>query len=253
MSRYTRSSNPTLRPEIFERYQATAGGNAMTVSGAINKTFFLLVMAFFAASFTWRSTFSNPGMAQSLMMLGIIGGFITALITCFSVTSARFTAPIYAVFEGLFLGSVSAVISLYHPLGTTLVTQALLITFLIAGCMLFLYRTGIVKVTEKFRAGIIAATFGLVFAYLFSFILSMFGLITPISSTGVIGIVFSLVVVVIASLNLVLDFDVIVKGAQSGAPEYFEWYAAFGLLVTLVWLYIEVLNLLIKLQGGNRD
>lgn len=245
MSRFTRSSNPTLRPEIFERYQMGSSANTMTVSGAINKTFLLLVLAFFAASFTWRMTHTNPGMAQSLMMLGIIGGFITALITVFSVGSARFTAPIYAVFEGLFLGSISAI---YNMVYSGIVVQALLLTFITAGGMLFLYRTGIVKVTERFRAGIMAATMGLVFAYLFSFILSLFGLVPPIFSAGPIGIVFSLVVVAIAAFNLVLDFDVIVTGSKAGAPEYFEWYAAFGLLVTLVWLYIEILHLLAKLQ-----
>lgn len=246
MSRFTRSSNPALKPEMFERFQAgAANSRTMTVNGTTNKTFFLLLLAFFAASFTWRMTSENPGLAQSLMMVGAIGGFIIALITIFSVGSARFTAPIYALFEGLFLGAISAYFNMAYP---GIAVQALLLTFITAGGMLFLYRTGIVKVTEKFRAGLIAATMGLVFAYLFSFILSLFGLMPPIFASGIIGIVFSLVVVTIAALNLVLDFDVIVKGEQAGAPEQFEWYAAFGLMVTLVWLYVEILILLAKLQ-----
>lgn len=246
MRRYTRSSNPTLRPEVFERYQATsAASDAMTVSGTINKTFFLLLIAFFAASFTWRMGHSNPGMAQSLMIVGAIGGLILAIITCFSVSSARFTAPLYAGFEGLFLGAISAI---YNMAYGGIVTQALLLTFVTAGGMLFLYKTGIIKVTEKFKAGIIAATMGIFFAYLFSFLLSLAGLVPPVQSAGPIGIVFSLVVVGIAALNLTLDFDVIVKGSQAGAPKHFEWYAAFGLMVTLVWLYIEILNLLAKLN-----
>lgn len=250
MSRFTRSSNPTLRPEIFERFQATAGGRTMTVNGATNKTFFLLLLAFVAASFTWRMTHANPGIAMSLMMLGMIGGFITALVTVFSVGSARFTAPLYAVFEGLFLGAISAVYNQFdvNPAYGGIVTQALLLTFITAGGMLFLYRTGMIKATERFRAGLISAMIGLIFTYLFSFILSLFGLVPPIFSSGPIGIGFSLIVVAIAALNLILDFDVIVKGEQAGAPEHFEWYAAFGLLVTLVWLYIEILHLLAKLQ-----
>ncbi len=242
---YDRSSNPTLKPEIFEGYQGASNARTMTVEGATNKTFFLLLLAFAAASFTWRTTYENPGMAQSLMVLGIFGGLITALITCFSIGSARFTAPLYAVFEGLFLGAISAV---YNAAYGGIVIQALLLTFITAGGMLFLYRTGIVKASDKLRAGLLSAMIGLIFAYLFSFILSLFGLVPPIWGSGVIGIAFSLVVVTIATLNLVFDFDVIVKGAKAGAPEHFEWYAAFGLMVTLVWLYVEILNLLAKLQ-----
>ncbi|MFZ5949848.1 MAG: Bax inhibitor-1/YccA family protein [Candidatus Rifleibacteriota bacterium] len=246
MSRFTRSSNPTLRPEIFENYQTQASGSrTMTVNGAANKTFFLLLLAFVAASFTWRMTLENPGTAYSLMMLGLIGGFITALITCFSIGSARYTAPVYAVFEGLFLGAVSAV---YNFRTEGIVLQALFLTFATAGGMLFLYRTGIVKVTEKFRAGLMAATMGVFFTLLFSFVLSMFGLVPPIYAGGVVGIIINLIIAGIAALNLILDFDVIVRGAEVGAPEHFEWYAAFGLLVTLVWLYLEILRLLASLQ-----
>jgi uncharacterized YccA/Bax inhibitor family protein len=228
---------------MFEGHHAGAG--AMTVSGAINKTFFLLVLAFFAASFTWRMTYTNPGAAQGFMILGIIGGLITALITVFSKTSARFTSPLYAVFEGLLLGALSA---MYNMAYGGIVVQALLLTFMTAGSMLFLYKTGIIKVTDKFRAGIVAATMGICFAYLISFVLSIFGLVPAISSSGPFGIGFSVVVVIIAALNLTLDFDMIVKGADAKAPEYFEWYCAFALLVTLVWLYIEILHLLAKLQ-----
>ncbi|MGM0599504.1 MAG: Bax inhibitor-1/YccA family protein [Candidatus Rifleibacteriota bacterium] len=246
MSRFSRTSNPAMKPEIFER-AGTGQTNAMTINGATNKSFFLLLLLFVSASFTWRMAYANPASVQGLMLLGIIGGLITAIITIFSPSSARFTAPVYAGFEGLAIGGISAI---YNQAYGGIVLQAILLTFFTAGAMLFLYRSGIIRVTEKFRTGIIAATMGIAFTYLISFVLSMFGLVPPIFSSGPMGIIFSLVVVVIAALNLILDFDVIVKGAQAGAPAYFEWYAAFGLLVTLVWLYLEILRLLSYL---NRD
>lgn len=251
MNRFNRSSNPAFRSDIFERFQTAYGTRTMTIQGATNKALFLLLLAFVAASFTWRMTHENPGTALNLMMLGGMGGFITAMITTFFVSAARFTAPIYAVFEGLLLGAISAVYSQHYGTNSAyggIVIQALLLTFMTAGGMLFLYRTGIIKVTERFKAGLISAMIGLLFSYFFSFILGIFGLVSPIFSAGPIGIVISLALVVLAALNLVLDFDVIVKGEQLGASEHFEWYAAFGLLVTLIWLYVEFLNLLIKLQ-----
>jgi uncharacterized YccA/Bax inhibitor family protein len=242
--KFDKSGNPALNESMFQgSHESTAG--KMTVAGAINKTLFLLILAFVAASFTWRMTYSNPSAAQGLMILGAIGGFITALITIFSKTSARFTAPIYAVFEGLLLGAISA---MYNMAYGGIVLQALFLTFITAGGMLFLYQSGIVKVTEKFRAGLISAMMALLFTYLISFVLSMFGWVPSIYESGPIGIIFSLVVVIIAALNLVLDFDLIAKGAKAGAPEYMEWYSAFALMVTLVWLYLEILRLLAKLQ-----
>jgi len=188
------------------------------------------------------------------MMAGLIGGFIMAIITVMAPSKARFTAPIYAVFEGLLLGSLSAMVKLAAGTGPdgllaeSIVMMAILLTITTLAGMLFLYKTGIVKVTEKFKAGIISATFGVFFAYLFSMILGWMGLVTPLHSTGLIGIILSLVVVAIAAFNLILDFDLIAKGAENSAPEHFEWYAAFGLMVTLIWLYIEILRLLLILQ-----
>lgn len=246
MSRFDRTSNPAFKSEYFENAFAEKS-NTMTVQGTINKIAFLVILLVASASFTWKMTLEHQ-MSTSLLILGFAGSFITAMITIFSPKSARFTAPIYAVFEGLLLGSISA---MYNMQSDGLVVQALLLTVATLGGMLFLYKTEIIKPTERFKAGVIAATAGVFFAYLFSFILSWFGLISPITQAGPMGIVISLVIVVVAAFNLILDFDMIQKGAANNAPEYIEWYAAFGLMVTLIWLYLELLRLLSMLK--NRD
>lgn len=254
MSRFDRTSNPAMQAKYFEKAQSGTGA-VMTVQGAINKIAILLVLVFASGSFTWKMTMENPAVATGLMIGGIIGGLIMAIITIMSPAKARFTAPLYAVFEGLMLGSLSAMVKMAAGAGSeesimaqSIVLMALLLTFSTLGGMLFLYKTGIVKATEKFKAGVMSATAGVFFAYLFSMILSMFGLASPFHSSGIMGIVLSLVIVGIAALNLILDFDLIFKGAENEAPEHFEWYAAFGLMVTLIWLYVEILRLLLILQ-----
>ncbi len=239
---FDRSSNPAFKEEYFQ--STRAAGGAMTVQGTINKIGFLMLLVITAGSFTWKMALEGAASIQSMMYLGIFGGMITALITIFSPTNARFTAPLYAVFEGLALGGISA---LFHMAYKGIVLNAVVLTLATLFGMLFLYKTEIVKPTEKFKTGVISATMGVAFAYLFSMILSMFGLASPIHSGGL-GIIVSLVVVVIAALNLILDFDMIFKGAENHAPEHMEWYGAFGLLVTLVWLYLELLRLLSMLQ-----
>ncbi|GAB1352374.1 Bax inhibitor-1/YccA family protein [Erysipelotrichia bacterium] len=217
----------------------------MTIQGTINKIGFLMLLLIASGSFTWKMALEGVASLQSMMYLGIFGGLITALFTVFSPRNARFSAPIYAVFEGLALGGISG---LFHMAYQGIVLNAVMLTLATLFGMLFLYKTEIVKPTERFKAGVMSATMGVCFAYLFSFILSMFGLASPIHATGGVGIIISLVVVVIAALNLIIDFDMIVKGASSGAPEHMEWYGAFGLLVTLVWLYLELLRLLAAFQ-----
>lgn len=244
---FDRSSNPAMKPEYFQSSYA-AGANVMTVQGTINKIGFLLILLLTSGSFTWKMAMEGSASTPSLMYLGIFGGLITAFVTIFSPQNARFTAPLYAVFEGLALGGISA---MYNMVSHGIVLNAILLTLMTLFGMLFLYKTGIVKPTERFKAGIISATMGVAFAYLFSFILSMFGLTSPIHAGGIVGIVISLVVVCIAALNLIIDFDVIYKGAENRAPEHIEWYAAFGLMVTLVWLYLELLRLLSKLQSRD--
>lgn len=240
---FDRSSNPAFRSEYFQ--STAAAGQVMTVQGTINKIAFLMLLLIASGSFTWKMALEGVASLQSMMYLGIFGGLITALFTVFSPRNARFSAPIYAVFEGLALGGISG---LFHLAYHGIVLNAVMLTLATMFGMLFLYKTGIVKPTERFKAGVMSATMGVCFAYLFSFILSMFGLASPIHATGGVGIIISLVVVVIAALNLILDFDMIVKGAESGAPEHMEWYGAFGLLVTLVWLYLELLRLLAAMQ-----
>ncbi len=240
---FDRSSNPAFRSEYFQ--STAAAGQVMTVQGTINKIGFLMLLLIASGSFTWKMALEGVASLQSMMYLGIFGGLITALFTTFSPQNARFSAPIYAVFEGLALGGISG---LFHMAYHGIVLNAVMLTLATLFGMLFLYKTEIVKPTERFKAGVMSATMGVCFAYLFSFILSMFGLASPIHATGGVGIIISLVVVVIAALNLIIDFDMIVKGASSGAPEHMEWYGAFGLLVTLVWLYLELLRLLAALQ-----
>jgi len=251
-----RSSNPALSKKAFNTQSYTESySETMTLNGTLNKSMAMLLLVIVGALYTWKIFFGatsiEEGSALVLrwMLIGGIGGFIFSLITIFKKSWAYITAPIYAILEGLFLGAISAFFEARYP---GLVMQAIALTFGTLLVMLFGYRSGIIKVTQKFKAGIIAATGAVALVYLISFIFSMFGaggLI--INSNGIIGIVISLVIVVIAALNLVLDFDFIVKGSQAGLPKYMEWYAAFGLMVTLVWLYIEVLRLLSKL--ASRD
>lgn len=251
-----KSSNPALGGKTFEQYQPgiqTVG--AMTINGTINKTLILLALVIIPAVYVWDMFYASGisaegGLENASLMYwlygGLFGGLIFAFITIFKKTWAPFTAPIYAVLEGLFIGGISAIFELQF---TGIVFQAVSLTFGTLFAMLVTYRLGLIKVTEKFKMGVVAATGAIFVVYLFSFVLSFFSVNVPfIHSGGTIGILFSLFVVVIAALNLVLDFDFIEKGAQHGAPKYMEWYGAFGLIITLVWLYIEFLRLLSKLR-----
>ena len=180
---------------------------------------------------------------------GAIGGFIVALVTVFKKTWSPITAPIYAVLEGLMLGGLSAIFEMQFK---GIVVQAVGLTFGTLFCMLMAYKSGLIQATENFKLGVAAATGAICLLYFITMILGFFGVHMPyIHESGIVGIGFSLFVVVIAALNLVLDFDFIESGAASGAPKYMEWYGAFGLLVTLVWLYIEILRLLSKLRSRN--
>jgi len=254
----TKSSNPVFGKNIFNKAATSTDDGVMTVNGTINKTGLMLLIVIFAATFTWRKFFgaidpSVPGALPSgvigWMLGGAIGGFILAIITTFSPRRAAMTAPIYAVFEGLFLGAISAMFEAMYP---GLVMRAVSLTFGVFFIMLLLYRSGTIRATEKFRTVIFAATGGIALVYFVSFIASMFGAhLGFMYGNGLMGIGFSLVVVVIAALNLILDFDMITQGVNSYAPKYMEWYGAFGLMVTLIWLYLEILRLLSKLSSRN--
>src|SRR6185369_13675774 len=240
-----RSANPALGAETFRAAPRAIGDEVMTIQGTVNKTALALVVLLVAATYTWNLGIRDPRVPV-FMMVGIIGGLVVAMATVFKQTWAPVTTPLYAALEGLALGGISATFEARYP---GLVSQAVFLTFGTLGALLMAYRSGLIKPTENFKLGVFAATGGIALVYLISFVMSLFGASIPlINSSGTFGIVFSLFVVGIAALNLVLDFDFIEQGAARGAPKYMEWYGAFGLLVTLVWLYLEMLRLLAKLQ-----
>ena len=215
----------------------------MTIKGTVDKTAMSLLLMLLAGYFTF-----NEG-SSVLMVAGGVGGFIVAIITILKKQWSPITVPLYAMFEGLMLGGISF---MYGQLFEGIVFNAIMLTVSILLCLLFAYRSGIIKATENFKLGIFAATAGIFLVYIASFVASFFGagfsFLDPTNSS-LFSIGISLFVVVIASLNLVLDFDFIEEGAEKGAPKYMEWYGAFGLLVTLVWLYLEILRLLAKLNS----
>ena len=237
-----RSGNPALSPKTFKNIEGV-GAEKMTIEGTVNKTAMSLILLMATASYTWMNP--SPG----LMILGFIGGFIMAIITIFKKTWAPYTVSGYALLEGLALGGVSRIFEMKYP---GIASQAIFLTFGILAALLLAYKTGVIKPTENFKLGVFAATGGIAIMYLISFFMSFFGsgmsIMNP-NNASMMSIGFSLFVVVIASLNLVLDFDFIEEGAEKGAPKYMEWYGAFGLLVTLIWLYLEILHLLAKLQS----
>ena len=237
-----RSGNPALSSKTFTNINREAS-EKMTIEGTVNKTAMSLLLLMATASYTWINP--SPG----LMILGFIGGLIMALITIFKKTWAPYTVPGYALLEGLALGGVSRIFEAQYP---GIASQAIFLTFGILAALLLPYKTGLIKPTENFKLGVFAATGGIFIMYLISFVMSFFGsgmsILNP-NNASMLSIGFSLFVVVIASLNLVLDFDFIEEGAERGVPKYMEWYGAFGLLVTLIWLYLEILRLLAKLYS----
>lgn len=254
MMNLTKTSNPVLTEKRFGR-ESIASSEAMTVNGTINKTALMLLLVIAAAVFTWNKFFGvgNPEAASSAVMpwvlVGGIGGLITALVTIFRPQSSGISAPIYAIFEGLLLGGISAIFQSNYP---GVVVRAVALTLAVFAIMLFVYRSGIIKVNRKFMMGVVAATGGIALVYFVSFIAGMFGAnMGFLYGSGNFSIGFSLVVVGVAALNLVLDFAFIDRASQSGAPKYMEWYGAFGLMVTLIWLYLEILRLLAKLAGRD--
>jgi uncharacterized YccA/Bax inhibitor family protein len=243
-----KTSNPALSGNAFRVGYGTVG-DSMTVSGAVNKTGILLICAVATAAWSWNLFTRSPESAMPLLAVGGIGGFIVAMVTVFKKEWSPITAPIYALLEGLVLGSVSAMLELRFP---GIPMQAVGLTFGVLVALLLAYRAGIIKATENFKLGVIAATGGIAVFYLIQFVLGFFGVhFTSINGSGTIGIGFSVIVVIVAALNLVLDFDLIENGARAGAPKYMEWYSAFALMITLIWLYFEILRLLTKLRSRD--
>lgn len=230
---------------------AGADSGAMTINGTVNKTGLLLLLVVLTGAFSWNQAFGPGGEINPAINWYLWGGMLTgfglALLTIFKKNLAPVTAPLYAIAQGFFLGAISAI---YDAQFNGIVMQAVILTFGTLFAMLAAYRTGLIKATEKFKMGVVAATGGIALIYLVSIVLSFFGIRMPmIHESGLIGIGFSLFVVAIAALNLVLDFDFIEKATAQGAPKVTEWYGAFGLMVTLVWLYLEFLRLLSKVQS----
>jgi uncharacterized YccA/Bax inhibitor family protein len=278
-----RSSNPALREEYFQpaeglsalrrpEGEVKAKPTTMTVSGVVNKTYILLLLCAAAAVFSWSlvvpaGSVTAEGAIQSKvnpMLLiggGAIGGLVLALITIFKPRAAPVTAPIYALVQGVFVGGVSAIYAVRFgnetvgggfQLNVGMVLNAVLLTFGMLGAMLFLYRTGVIKVTDRFAAIIGSAIGAVMLVYVVGFVMSLFGGGIPlIHGSGPIGIGFSLLVIAIAGFSLTLDFEMVARGVQAGAPKHMEWYAGFSLLVTLVWLYLEILRLLAKIQSRD--
>ncbi len=246
-----RTSNPALGEKVLSRPSARTGEGTMTINGSVQKTALLVLLTVAGAAYTWNKFLSAPEMAQGWMFGGAIGGFIAAMIIVFKRDLAKYIAPVYAILEGLFLGAISAYFNAMFP-SEGIVMRAVALTFGVLFAMLMLYRAGIIKPTKKFRAGVLAATGGVALVYFVTIIANLFGAnLTFMYESSPLGIGISLVIVVIAALNLILDFDFIEKGSQMGLNKNMEWYAAFGLMVTLVWLYIEILRLLALFAGRD--
>jgi uncharacterized YccA/Bax inhibitor family protein len=250
-----KTSNPALGADTFRnvagsQYGGTIDASArMTLSGTVNKTAILLICALATAAWTWNDFLQSRDISDvtGRLMIGSIGGLIFAFVTIFKKEWSAITAPIYALLEGLVLGGLSAMFEMRYP---GIAIEAVSLTFGTLFVLLFLYRTGIIRVTQKFRLGIVAATGGIMLFYFAEMLLGFFGIhFMTINGAGPIGILFSLVIVGVAALNLVLDFDFIEQGVTFGAPKYMEWYGAFGIMVTLVWLYLEMLRLLSKINS----
>lgn len=247
-----RTANPALNAKTFERAGAlTIPGEAMTLEGTVTKSALLILLLLLPATWMWGKIYTTPDPSAVMpwVMVGVLGGLVVAVVTVFKQAWAPVTAPIYAMLQGLVLGGFSAIFEVQFP---GIVIQAVALTIGTFLCLLMAYRSGLIQATENFKLGVVAATGAIALVYLSSIVLSLFGIAVPfLHDSGPIGIGISLFIVTIAALNLVLDFDFIEQGVQSGAPRYMEWYAAFGLLVTLVWLYLEILRLLAKLRSRD--
>jgi len=247
-----KSGNPALSEKQFQSTVFVDSNNSMTVRGTMNKFGFLMLMVMGAAFFAWN-WFDAGKNVMPLAIGGAIGGFVVALVIIFKKEWSGFLAPAYALLEGLFVGGISAYFNfVFQEKYPGIITHAVLLTFAVAASMYALYTFRVIKVTEKFRSILFIATASIAVFYLLTWVLGFFGIhfaFLSSSNGSMFGIIFSLAVIAIAALNLILDFDMIEQGSANGAPKYMEWYGAFGLLVTLVWLYLEILRLLSKLSS----
>lgn len=248
---FSSSGNPFMKEETYRNSSNSpldagfiASSERMTVQGAVNKSFILFGLMLLTAVASY--VYANP----LFLFVGAIGGLIAALVASFKPHLSATVAPIYALLEGLFVGSVTAMYG--AALGGAIIFNAISLTLGILFAMLFIYKTGIIKVTDKLRMGVMMATMGVFLVYMLNFVLSFFGINLPyLHQGGAMGIGISVVIIGIAAFNLLLDFDNFDKGEKFGAPSYMEWFSAMGLLITLIWLYVEILRLLSLLSSRD--
>jgi uncharacterized YccA/Bax inhibitor family protein len=245
-----RTGNPVLNNSTFSEVAVRGDIRPMTLGGVVNRSFLLLTIVAGTAALAWTYSISHPAFLYPAVMAGSLGGLVIGLITAFKKNWAPATAPIYAALEGLFVGGVSLLLETRFP---GIVFQSVCLTFGVAFALLAAYQCRLIRASQTFRSVIVTATGGILIVYLANLLFSLFShrSFSFLQDSGPISIGFSLLVVAIAALNLVLDFDFIESGVAAGAPKWMEWYAAFGLTVTLVWLYIEVLRLLSKLRRND--
>lgn len=257
---FLKSGNPTLSEKIFNRSLTAEQelNGTMTVRGAINKFGFLLLMVLAGATYTWYLYVNSVNQAAVMPWFwgGMLGGLVVGLVISFKPGWSGFLAPLYALLEGLFLGALSVMVNeMFKESYPGIVMQAVGLTFCVAIAMFLLYNFRIIKPTQKFKSIVFAATAGIALFYLVLWVMRMFGAYPGFMSLGdnsLLGYGISLFIIAIAALNLIMDFEMIETGAEMGAPKYMEWYGAFGLLVTIVWLYIEILRLLTRV-AASRD
>jgi uncharacterized YccA/Bax inhibitor family protein len=243
--RFLRSGNPGLNDKTFAGQPLVGvGGERMTVQGAVNKSFLLLVVLLAGAFWPWSQYLAtgDASVVAAPLLIGLIGGFILALVISFKPTMAPYLAIPYAGLEGLAMGAISAMLERRYP---GIAIQAVALTFAVFAAMLVAYKTRLIQATQRLRAVVIGATGAIALMYVVVLVLGFFHVNVPILNSGSpLSIGLSLVIIGVAALNLILDFDIVESGAARGSPKYMEWYSAFGLLVTLVWLYMEILRLL---------
>ena len=243
-----KTGNPGLNERTFAAGPRAAVGEArMSLQGTVNKSFLMLTVLLVAALWPWTRFFEasgDPAAVSGLMLSGVVGGLIVGLIITFRQTTAPYLALPYAALQGLAIGGISAIFERRYP---GIAIQAVALTFGVMAALLLAYTTKLIRVTEHFRAMVVAATGAIALLYLASFILGLFHIQVPfLNDASPLGIIVSLAIIVVAALNLVMDFDFIQTGVERGAPRYLEWYGAFALILTLVWLYLEILRLLGK-------
>ena len=249
-----RSNNPVLNAATLDSFRGEffPASQSMTIQGAATKTLILLGLCVGTGSMTFAMTHSgNPAAAMPWMIAGLVGSLVFSIATSFKPNWAPITAPLYALAEGLLLGAISG---MYERMFHGIVPQAALATLGTMGAMLFAYKTGLIRATRGFMFGVAAATGGIALMYFVGMICSMFGVrLSFLYEPTLLGMAISFGIVIVAALNLIIDFNTIQQAAEHGAPKYYEWYSAFGLMVTLVWLYVEIIRLLAMFASYSRD